>query len=58
MSALATFIHMGGYAAFVWPSFAVTLAVLIGLYVASRRTLRANEAALKALEDPPGDARP
>ncbi len=57
MSALATFIHMGGYGAFVWPSFAITLAVLIGLYVASRRTLRANEAALKALEGPE-DARP
>jgi heme exporter protein D len=57
MNALTTFIHMGGYAAFVWPSFAITFAVLIGLYVASRRRLNANEAALKALEGPE-DARP
>jgi len=52
MNALATFIHMGGYGAFVWPSFAITFAVLIGLYVTSRRRLSANEAALKALEGP------
>ncbi len=41
---------MGGYAAFVWPSFAITAVVLVGLLVASLRWLRSNEAALDALQ--------
>ncbi len=41
---------MGGYAAFVWPSFAITAVVLVGLLVASLRLLRSNEAALTALK--------
>lgn len=40
---------MGGYAAYVWPAFGVALAVLVGLLVASLRSLRANQAALSAL---------
>lgn len=46
---MAQFLDMGGYAAFVWPSFAVTALVLVGLLVASVRSLRAREAALEAL---------
>ncbi len=41
---------MGGYAAFVWPSFAITAVVLVGLLLASLRLLRSNEAALTALK--------
>jgi heme exporter protein CcmD len=41
---------MGGYGAFVWPSFAVTLAVLILVWFASDRQLRRNEQALAEME--------
>ncbi len=49
MDTFAGFIDMGGYAAFVWPSYAVTAVVMAGLLISSRRALRANEAALEAL---------
>jgi len=45
------FFEMGGYAAFVWPSFAVTTVVMIAIWVISRRNLRRAEAELKALEN-------
>ncbi len=41
---------MGGYAAFVWPSFAITIIVLAGLFVHSLLFLRAGELALKELQ--------
>jgi heme exporter protein CcmD len=47
---------MGGYGGFVWSAFVVTLVVLVGLLVASVLSLRAQEAALTALQhaaDPP-----
>ncbi len=50
MSAISEFFHMGGYAAFIWPAFAVAAAVMAGLAVASQRRLRANEATLAALQ--------
>jgi heme exporter protein D len=37
---LADFISMGGYAAFVWPSYAVALAVLIANILAARASHR------------------
>ncbi len=52
MDALSTFLDMGGYAGFVWPAYAIAAAVLIGLFVASSRSLKVTEAALKALEQP------
>lgn len=61
---LSAFLGMGGYAAYVWPAFAVTAAVLIGLLVTSVRTVRSREADLARLraelreesEDPTGEA--
>ncbi len=47
---VSAFLDMGGYAAFVWPSFAITAVVLVGLLVGSLRWLRSNEAALDALQ--------
>ncbi len=41
---------MGGYAAFVWPSFGVTALVLVGLLMISLRFLRASEATLAGLQ--------
>jgi len=49
MAAIERFLAMGGYAAFVWPAFAVTAAVLACLLVLSLRTLRRREAALALL---------
>lgn len=54
MSALASYLEMGGYGAYVWPAYGAAAAVLIGLVVASLRTLRTREAALKALESDGG----
>ena len=34
------FFAMGGYAAFIWPAYALTAAVLIGLWALSLRSLR------------------
>ncbi|HYM30014.1 MAG TPA: heme exporter protein CcmD [Candidatus Cybelea sp.] len=51
METLGSFFAMGGYAAFVWPAFGVTAAVLIGLLLASLKSWRDNEAALRSLED-------
>ena len=51
---LLGFLAMGGHAQFVWPALAVTAIVLVGLLLASLRRLRADEAALRALE---GDRR-
>jgi len=41
---------MGGYGAYVWPSFALSAAVLIALWASSRRALRQAERALAAAE--------
>jgi heme exporter protein D len=54
------FIDMGGYGGYVWPAFGVTALVLLGLLLASLRSLRARENALAALqtkrsEDPRGE---
>lgn len=51
MKAMLDFLSMGGYAAYVWPALALTAVVLIGLLVASLRTLRARERQLALLED-------
>lgn len=49
MEAISTFLAMGGYAAFVWPAFAVAAVVLAGLLAASMRSLSARERTLGAL---------
>jgi heme exporter protein D len=46
---LVSFLDMGGYGGYVWPAFGATALVLIGLLLASVRSLRAKEAALAAL---------
>lgn len=50
MDQIISFLAMGGYAAFVWPSFGVTFAVVIYLAWASRRDLRRAQARLAVLE--------
>ena len=43
------FVHMGGYGFYVWGSYGVTLAILVGeTWMARRRHRRAIEAARRA----------
>ncbi|MBE0533340.1 MAG: heme exporter protein CcmD [Rhodospirillales bacterium] len=59
MENLSQLLEMGGYARFVWPSFGLTLAVLVGLLVVSRRALKGAEAELAALQSAiPGRLQP
>jgi heme exporter protein CcmD len=44
------FFHMGGYARFVWPSYALTLAIVVLNIVWARRSLaRASEEARRRM---------
>ena len=45
-----SFFEMGGYAAYVWPAFGAAAVIMLALLVLSIRTMRAREAALRALE--------
>jgi heme exporter protein D len=47
---LISFLDMGDYGGYVWPAFGATALVLVGLLLASVRSLRAKEAALAALQ--------
>lgn len=46
MTAVESFLEMGGYAAFVWPAYGVAAFVLIGVLLQRWRRLRAAERAL------------
>jgi len=48
---MADFLNMGGYAVFVWPSYILSIAVLVLLGVMAYRFLHAQEEALKEIED-------
>ena len=50
MDKIANFLAMGGYAGYVWPAYAIAAVVMIGLALATIRTLRRREAELAALE--------
>ena len=50
MSDIAEYVAMGGYGAYIWSSFAVTLAVLVLVWIASVRQLKRNERALAEME--------
>ncbi len=55
MEQFSTYLAMGGYGAFIWPSFGISALVLIGLLVESRRFLKSTEAELASLR---GDEEP
>jgi len=38
---VAEFFDMGGYAAYIWPCYALSLVVLVGIAVSARRSLAA-----------------
>lgn len=49
---LAEFLDMGGYAAYLWPSFGLTIAVLIwNIYSARRAHAEARRAAARRLQN-------
>jgi heme exporter protein D len=50
MENLTHFLAMGGYAAFVWPAYAVALIVLGGMALQSLRTYRRNLRQLETLQ--------
>ena len=47
---MSGFFAMGGYAAFVWPAYAIVAAVMIGLWWVSRQSLSRSERELAVLE--------
>lgn len=55
---MAEFFAMGGYAAYVWPSYGLAAVVMIGLLVLSLREFKENETTLKALESLRAPRRP
>ncbi len=50
MEAIGRFFAMDGHAAYIWPAFLVTAAVMIGLLIASLRTRTRERATLAALD--------
>ena len=50
MDAIRNFIDMGGYGAYIWPSYGVTAVFLVVMLVTSLRLLKSNEATMKTLE--------
>ncbi len=51
MDGLSTYLYMGGYAAFIWPAFGISAAVLVGLLWQSLNQLRRTEAELRRLQE-------
>jgi heme exporter protein CcmD len=49
MDAFTSFLSMGGHGEFIWPAYAIVTAVLAGLWVMSRRSLRDAERTLEKL---------
>ena len=50
MQAVLDYLAMGGYAAYVWPAYGLTVLVMGGLVGQSVRHLRARQRAVAALE--------
>lgn len=50
MSALTDYLHMGGYAFYVWGTYGLAALILLGLLLASLRGLRVRERELAQLE--------
>lgn len=47
---MSEFFAMGGYAGFIWSSYAIVAIVLIGLLIISLRELRTRRAEVETLE--------
>ena len=47
---MSEFFNMGGYAAYVWPSYALALVAFVGILVVTRVTLKKREAEFERLK--------
>ena len=45
-----TFLQMGGYAGYVWPSYALALIAFVGILIVTRATLKKREAEFEQLK--------
>jgi heme exporter protein D len=50
MSTLSDYLHMGGYAFYVWGAYGLAAIILVGLLLASLRGLRIREAEITRLQ--------
>lgn len=50
MDSLLSFLSMGGYGAYVWPSYGLALLVMGGLFLLAQQDLRRNEQRLQDLK--------
>ena len=44
------FFAMGGYAAYVWPAYGLAAVILVGVWIASVRSLKARQSEIEAAE--------
>jgi heme exporter protein D len=51
MDIVEEFLRMGGYAAYVWPAFGVTVILMVGLFSWSRISLKAAQRTLDLLQN-------
>ncbi len=54
---MTEYLAMGGYAAFIWPTYAVAAVLLTGLLVLSLRTMRQRESLVDSLRRDRGQRR-
>ncbi len=54
---MSEYFAMGGHAAFIWSAYAVATVVMIGMLVASLKSLRRQQQAVRLLEEARGKAR-
>ena len=50
MDAILNVLNMGGYAAWVWPAYGLAAIAIVGVLVATRRTLKAREREFETLK--------
>jgi heme exporter protein D len=52
---VSQYFAMGGYAAFIWPSYALAVLLLVGVFVLAARRLNAATRALDGAENETGE---
>ena len=50
MQALTDYFAMGGYAVFVWPAYALAIAVMLGLFLQGLRRYRRSQRLLEEIQ--------
>ncbi|CAK0768756.1 heme exporter protein D [Azospirillaceae bacterium] len=48
---MSEFLHMGGYAIYVWPAYGFGIIIMVGLATFSVKNLRKNRSLLRMLEN-------